>query len=67
MHILINGHRHEFSSTAVTVQAIVEQLGITQKRIAIDLNGEIVPRSQFSNILLADGDVLEIVSAVGGG
>jgi sulfur carrier protein len=51
----------------LNVTQLVAILRLTGKRLAIELNGEIVPRSQFSATLLADGDVLEIVGAVGGG
>jgi len=42
-------------------------MGLTGKRIALERNGEIVPRSQFASQALEDGDTLEIVAAVGGG
>jgi sulfur carrier protein len=45
----------------------VQQLELVGKRLAIERNGEIVPRSQFEATQLADGDKLEIVGAVGGG
>ncbi len=47
--------------------AVVSAMDLVGKRIAIERNGEIVPRSQFENVLLSDGDQLEIVGAVGGG
>lgn len=46
---------------------LVERLELNGKRIAVERNGEIVPRSQFGAVSLADGDALEIVIAVGGG
>jgi sulfur carrier protein len=46
---------------------LVEQLELVGKRLAIELNGEIVPRSQFADTPLSNGDKLEIVGAVGGG
>jgi sulfur carrier protein len=46
---------------------LLETLNLTGKRLAVERNGEIVPRSQFADTLLADGDKLEIVVAVGGG
>ena len=49
------------------VTDLIQSLGLEGKRIAVERNGEIVPRSQFSNVSLADGDSLEIVVAVGGG
>jgi len=46
---------------------LVERLELAGKRIAVERNGEIVPRSRFESVSLADGDALEIVVAVGGG
>jgi sulfur carrier protein len=51
----------------LTVEALVLTLGLTGKRLAIERNGEIVPRSTFAQTELNDGDKLEIVGAVGGG
>ncbi len=47
--------------------ALVEKLGLVGKRLAIELNGEIVPKSTFAEVHLQNGDKLEIVGAVGGG
>ncbi|MDP2827849.1 MAG: sulfur carrier protein ThiS [Sulfuricellaceae bacterium] len=66
MEITVNGKAHQMSDTCTMAQ-LVEHLDLTGKRIAIEHNGDIAPRSQFNNILLADGDQLEIVVAVGGG
>jgi sulfur carrier protein len=49
------------------VQALVGELGVEGKRIAIERNGEIVPRSRYAEVMLSDGDRLEVVVAVGGG
>lgn len=46
---------------------LLEQLELVGKRIAVEKNGEIVPKSQHSATSIADGDHLEIVVAVGGG
>lgn len=51
----------------VSIAALVEQMGLAGKRIALERNGEIVPRSSFAAQRLADGDKLEVVVAVGGG
>jgi sulfur carrier protein len=64
--VTLNGERREFQHTLVFAE-LVEQLGLSGKRIAIERNGEIVPRSQFTARTIADGDRLEIVVAVGGG
>lgn len=46
---------------------LVEQLGLGGQRIAVEINEEIVPRSRLAETLLADGDQVEIVHAIGGG
>lgn len=67
MNILINGNAKVFDVSEMTVASLVVALDLTGKRLAIERNGEIVPRSQFANVLLRDNDQLEIVGAVGGG
>jgi sulfur carrier protein len=67
MNITINGKAKQFDSENMTVSALVVTLNLTGKRLAIEKNGEIVPRSQFDAVNLQDGDTLEIVGAVGGG
>ncbi|MDE1546312.1 sulfur carrier protein ThiS [Dechloromonas agitata] len=62
----INGESRQFSAP-LTVAGLIEQLGYAGKRIAVERNGEIVPKSQHANTELASGDQLEIVVAVGGG
>jgi len=64
--VSINGELRQFPQ-AISVSAFIEVMGYGGKRIALERNGEIVPRSQFAEQQLADGDRLEIVVAVGGG
>lgn len=64
--ISINGEAREFPA-ALTIADMVSELALTGKRIAIEQNGEIVPKSQYAQTMLQDGDVLEMVVAVGGG
>ncbi len=66
LDIKINGEARQFSA-ALTVSSLIEQLGYTGKRIAVERNGEIVPKSQHATTALVSGDQLEIVVAVGGG
>jgi sulfur carrier protein len=51
----------------LTVAQLLEYMALQGKRIAVERNGEIVPRSRFDQPLLEDGDRIEIVVAVGGG
>ena len=66
LNITINGEPRQFSS-AQNVASVVEALELTGKRIAVERNGEIVPKSQHAATALEPGDRLEIVVAVGGG
>ena len=66
LELKINGETRQFID-ALTVAGLIEQLGYAGKRIAIERNGEIVPKSQHASTALAAGDQLEIVVAVGGG
>lgn len=50
-----------------TLATLLDQLSLTGKRIAVEMNGEIIPKSQHATTLLPHGAVLEIVVAVGGG
>ncbi|GAB1367508.1 sulfur carrier protein ThiS [Azonexus hydrophilus] len=66
INLHINGAPHTFTAP-LSVEQLVAHLGYSGKRIAIERNGEIVPKSQHASTPLADGDVLEIVVAVAGG
>jgi sulfur carrier protein len=66
IELTINGEIQRFEH-ALTVAALIERLELSGKRIALERNGEIVPRGSFAHQHLSDGDRLEIVVAVGGG
>ena len=66
MEITLNGKPHPLPEP-MTVTDLVASLGFTGKRIAVDRNAEIVPRSRHDSTALAPGDRIEIVIAVGGG
>ncbi len=64
--VIINGEPRSFDH-ALSCGELIGELGLAGKRIAMERNGEIVPRSQYGLCTLQDGDCLEIVAAVGGG
>ncbi len=64
--VSINGMARNFGQ-AISVAQLIQEMGLGGKRIALERNGEIVPRADFTHQILADGDRLEIVVAVGGG
>ncbi len=66
MNIHVNGESRSLNA-GTTVADLITVQGLTGKRIAVERNGEIVPRSQHASCVLADGDQLEIVHAIGGG
>ena len=66
MNLTINGEQRVLGSPE-TLAALVEQLGMKSDRVAIELNRTIVPREQWAQTPLKDGDRLEIVHFVGGG
>ena len=65
MKIVINGQEQTFAP--VTLAQLVEQLGMKPDRVAVELNRNLVPRAQWAETNLAEGDQLEIVHFVGGG
>ena len=65
--LTINGNARSFEAIQFSVAELVSRMGLEGKRIAIERNGEIVPRAAFAETLLSSGDRLEIVGAVGGG
>ncbi|MHB8915561.1 MAG: sulfur carrier protein ThiS [Thiobacillus sp.] len=66
MELIINGETRAFAAP-ISLAQLVDTLALAGKRIAIEKNGEIVPRSLYAETLLVDNDRLEIVVAVGGG
>lgn len=62
----INGKRKEVAAGA-TVGGLLAEMHLRERKIAVEKNGAIIPKSQHDLEMLADGDVLEIVGAVGGG
>jgi len=64
--LTVNGQARRIADSA-TVAALLQDLGLTGKRLAVERNGEIVPKSRHRETALAEGDELEIVVAVGGG
>jgi sulfur carrier protein len=64
--LTINGEARTFPGP-LSADQLIRQLELAGKRVALERNGEIVPRSRYGDTALADGDALEIVVAVGGG
>jgi sulfur carrier protein len=66
MQITLNGEAKTLE-TPVTVAALLETLGLAGRRVAVEINREIVPRSRHGEVVLNDRDRVEVVRAIGGG
>ena len=66
IQLSVNGESRSIAAGA-NLARLIDDLALAGKRIAVEKNGEIVPRSRYPETPLADGDRLEIVVAVGGG
>ena len=66
MNIIINGVEKTYASS-LTLETLLNELDYAGKKVAIEVNEEIIPRSQYKNKLVVDGDKIEIINAVGGG
>lgn len=66
MQLLINGQSTDLPAE-FTARQLVERLDLVGKRIALEVNGEILPRSGYAEHRLREGDKIEIVHAIGGG
>jgi sulfur carrier protein len=67
MQLTVNGMPRTIIPPVLTVADLVRELGLEGKRIAVERNGEIVPRSRYADTPVEGGDRVEIVGAVGGG
>lgn len=64
--VVVNGEPRTVAH-GTTVTALIDALGLADRRVAVERNREVVPRAQHSSTVLADGDRLELVTFVGGG
>ena len=66
MKILLNGQEKRLEAS-ITISALLQEMELADKRVAVEVNQEIVPRSRHGEHLLKDNDRVEIVRAIGGG
>jgi sulfur carrier protein len=66
IRITLNGAARDFPAP-LTFTQLLDELALAGRRLAVERNGQIVPRSRFGDAHLADGDRIEVVIAVGGG
>jgi thiamine biosynthesis protein ThiS len=70
VNLILNGESRVFEGPTdgpLSVQALLTVLGLDKRKVAVERNEEIVPRSRYGEVWLANGDALEIVHFIGGG
>lgn len=67
MQLVLNGEPYDYGEAMPTLEKLVASLGFTGKRIAVECNGDIIPKSLYAATLLKEHDRLEVIVAVGGG
>lgn len=67
MYLIINGQDYSDLPDALTVAELLTHLSLPRKKVAIECNLEIIPKSTFDERRLSDGDRLEIIHFIGGG
>jgi len=66
MKLTVNGKAREFDD-GLTVRGLIEKLNLADRPVAVELNREIVKKENHSDVVLKDGDTLEVIHFVGGG
>lgn len=66
MEVIVNGRPQKIAE-GTTVAMLLEQLELEPRRVAVEVNLDLVPRGRHAETRLADGDCLEVVTLVGGG
>lgn len=66
MHVTVNGELMTLAEQT-TIDQLLNMLQLVERRVAVEVNEEIVPRSSFAQHCLGDSDTIEIINAIGGG
>ena len=66
MQIILNGTEKSFQDQ-ISIATLIKELGLDERKIAVERNREIVPRTAFNSVSLCEGDKIEIVHFIGGG
>ena len=67
MNLTVNGETYEIPRESVTVAQLVEQMGLANQPVAVEVNKQLVPKRRHAEAPLHDGDRIEVVTLVGGG
>ena len=66
MQIILNGTEKKFQDQ-ISIATLIKELGLDERKIAVERNREIVPKTEFNSVSLCEGDKIEIVHFIGGG
>lgn len=66
MKIIVNGQEKNLLNP-ITIEGLLDEMGLRERRVAVEVNREIVPRSRHGEFKLKDSDRVEVVFAIGGG
>ena len=66
IEIQLNGQIHKFE-TSLSIEQLLNKLSINKKKVAVELNKSVVPKQKYSSIKIANQDVVEILTFIGGG
>ena len=66
MKVFLNGKKIKVGNN-LTAQQLLSDIGYQDKRIALEINGEVTPKSEYSNKIIVENDMVEIITAIGGG
>ena len=66
MKVLLN-NKSTFLDDGLTIESLLNQIDMKQKYFAVEVNEQIVPKSNYDSFLIKEGDKIEIVTAIGGG
>lgn len=66
MNVKINGENHTFNDD-ITLENIINELNITINSIVAEVNGQVITKEKFSNTVIKDNDIIELIKFVGGG
>ncbi len=67
VHLIINGKDHDDLPDGMSVADLIAHLELPERKIAIERNREVVPKSSFADVTLENHDILEIIHFIGGG
>ena len=66
MELHVNGQLRQFEPP-ITLLSLLREAGLNERRIAVEVNQEVIPRSRHAEHVLSEGDRIEIIQAIGGG